>query len=59
MVPVPFQHHARKPGFFNNKLALNLEEKVSKKEVDKWWKSISIPWAFACLLLGMGSWKGE
>ena len=43
-MPVPFQHHTHKPGFFNDKLVLNLKEKISKKEVDEWWKSIPISW---------------
>jgi len=43
-MPVPFQHHARKPGSFDDKLAPNLEEPVSKTKVDKWRKSIPVPW---------------
>ena len=43
-MPVPFQHHARKLGSFDDKLAPNLEEPVGKTKVDEWWKSISVPW---------------
>jgi len=43
-VPVPFQHHARKLGSFDDKLAPNLEEPVGKTKVDEWWKSIPVPW---------------
>jgi len=43
-VPVPFQHHVCKPGSFDDKLVLNLEEPVGKTKVDKWWKLIPVPW---------------
>jgi len=43
-MPVPFQHHARKPCSFDDMLAPNLEEPVSKTKVDEWWKSIPVPW---------------
>jgi len=59
MVPVSFQHHARKPGFFNDKLALNLE-KVSEKEVNEWWKSIPVPWrGLHVLIVRHGELKGR
>ena len=50
-MPVPFQHHARKLGSFDDKLVLNLEEPVSKTKVDKWWKSIPVPWRGLCVLI--------
>jgi len=43
-VPVPFQHHTRKLGSFDDKLAPNLKEPVGKTKVNKWWKSILVPW---------------
>jgi hypothetical protein len=55
MVPVPFQHHARKPSIFDNKLAPNLEKKV-----DEWWKSIPVPWrGLRVLIIRHGELKGR
>lgn len=68
MVPVPFQHHARKPSIFDDKLAPNLEgkfekvdkKKVDKKEVDEWWKSLSVPWkGLRVLIVGHRELKGR
>ena len=70
MVPVPLQHHARKPSLLNDKLALNLEEKVAEKKVtekkviekkvDEWWKSIPIPWrGLRVLIVRHGELKGQ
>jgi hypothetical protein len=65
MVDVPFQHHARKPTIFDDKLAPNLEEKVAEKnvvekKVDEWWKSIAVPWrGFRVLIIRHGELKGR
>jgi hypothetical protein len=59
-VPVPFQHHARKPSFFDDKLAPNLEEPVGKTKVDEWWKSIPVPWrGLRVLIIRHGELKGR
>ena len=60
MVPVPFHHHAHKQTIFDNKLALNLEEKDAKKEVNEWWKSIPVPWrGLHVLIIHHGELKGQ
>ena len=65
MVPVPFQHHAHKPSTFDDKLAPNLEKKVTEKKVaekkvDEWWKSIPVPWrGLHVLIIRQGELKGR
>ena len=59
MVPVPFHHHAHKQTIFDDKLALNLEEKDAKKEVNEWWKLIPVPWrGLHVLIIHHGELKG-
>ena len=60
MVPVPFHYHAHKPTIFDDKLAPNLEKKDAEKEVNKWWKSIPIPWrGLHMLIIHHGELKGQ
>ena len=64
MVPVPIQHHARKPVIFDNKLVPNLEKdaekKVDEKKVDEWWRSIPVPWrGLHVLIIHHGELKGQ
>ena len=60
MVPVPFHHHGCKPTIFDDKLVPNLEKKDAEKEVNKWWKSIPIPWkGLHMLIIHHGELKGQ